>query len=157
MYPWVKILCIYFLDRGEGREKEEERNINMWLPLTGDLACQHRHVSWLGIEPATLWLAGGTQSTETPARARFKKKFSESCLNHLLLNISVALLQTFLKLLNLVFLFSFIYHKILYTFKKFTLEITYILYYLFLLLECKHYEAFYLLCSLMCPWHKVNT
>ena len=31
-----------FLDRGEGREKERERNINVWLPLvqppTGDLA-----------------------------------------------------------------------------------------------------------------------
>ena len=23
-----------FLDRGEGREKERERNINVWLPLT---------------------------------------------------------------------------------------------------------------------------
>ena len=23
-----------FLDRGEGREKEQERNINVWLPLT---------------------------------------------------------------------------------------------------------------------------
>ena len=31
-----------FLERGEGREKERERNINVWLPLmcppTGDLA-----------------------------------------------------------------------------------------------------------------------
>ena len=24
---------IYFLERGEGREKERERNINVWLPL----------------------------------------------------------------------------------------------------------------------------
>ena len=33
---------ILFLDRGEEREKERERNINVWLPLmhhTGDLAC----------------------------------------------------------------------------------------------------------------------
>ena len=29
-----KILFIYFLERGEGREKERERNINVWLPLT---------------------------------------------------------------------------------------------------------------------------
>ena len=31
-----------FLERGEGRDKERERNINVWLPLmcppTGDLA-----------------------------------------------------------------------------------------------------------------------
>ena len=27
-------LFIYFLERGEGREKEKERNINVWLPLT---------------------------------------------------------------------------------------------------------------------------
>ena len=26
---------IYFLERGEGREKERERNINVWLPLMG--------------------------------------------------------------------------------------------------------------------------
>ena len=24
-----------FLERGEGREKERERNINVWFPLTG--------------------------------------------------------------------------------------------------------------------------
>ena len=33
-----------FLDRGEGREKERERNINVWLPLTCHL---------LGTWPAT--------------------------------------------------------------------------------------------------------
>ena len=26
--------CILFLERGEEREKEKERNINVWLPLT---------------------------------------------------------------------------------------------------------------------------
>ena len=37
--------CIYlFLDRGEGWEKERERNINVWLPLTHPL---------LGTCPAT--------------------------------------------------------------------------------------------------------
>ena len=25
---------MYFLERGEGRDKERERNINAWLPLT---------------------------------------------------------------------------------------------------------------------------
>ena len=29
-----KILFIYFLEREEGREKERERNISVWLPLT---------------------------------------------------------------------------------------------------------------------------
>ena len=57
-----------FLERGGGREKEEERNINVWLPLalapTGDLACNP------GMCPAwelNLWAFGsqaGTQSTE---------------------------------------------------------------------------------------------
>ena len=28
-----KILFIYFLERGVGKEKERERNINVWLPL----------------------------------------------------------------------------------------------------------------------------
>ena len=33
-YVFFTILFIYFLERGEGREKERERNINVWLPLT---------------------------------------------------------------------------------------------------------------------------
>ena len=57
-----------FLERGEGREKERERNINVWLPLThpqlGDLACNP------GICPdwesnwRPLGFQAGTQSTE---------------------------------------------------------------------------------------------
>ena len=41
----IKDFIYLFLDRVEGREKERERNINVWLPLTypppstGDLAC----------------------------------------------------------------------------------------------------------------------
>ena len=39
----MQIFKDYFLERGEGREKERERNITVWLPLahppTGDLAC----------------------------------------------------------------------------------------------------------------------
>ena len=68
----VKELCIenfcffkdfisLFLDRGEGRQKERKRNINVWLPLMhlppgtwpAIQAC-----AWLGIEPATLWFSG---------------------------------------------------------------------------------------------------
>ena len=37
-----------FLERGEGKEKERERSINVWLPLafppTRDLAPEPRHV-----------------------------------------------------------------------------------------------------------------
>ena len=38
---FLKILFIYFLERGKGREKDRERNSNVWLPHaphTGDLA-----------------------------------------------------------------------------------------------------------------------
>ena len=42
-FIFLKILFILFLDRGERREKERERNINVWLLLechpTRDLAC----------------------------------------------------------------------------------------------------------------------
>ena len=41
---FFKILFIYFLDRGEGREREKKRNINVWVPLV--------HPS-LGTWPAT--------------------------------------------------------------------------------------------------------
>ena len=59
---FFKDFIYLFLERGEGREKERERNINVWLPLT----CPHnwgpcpqpRHVPQLGIEPATLWFTG---------------------------------------------------------------------------------------------------
>ena len=37
-FPYfLKILFILYLDRGEGREKERERNINVWLPLARPL------------------------------------------------------------------------------------------------------------------------
>ena len=32
-FVFVKILFIYFLHREEWKEKEKERNINVWLPL----------------------------------------------------------------------------------------------------------------------------
>ena len=32
-FHFLKILFIYFLERGEGRKKERERNINVRLPL----------------------------------------------------------------------------------------------------------------------------
>ena len=33
IHLFKKVLFIYFLERGEGREKERDRNINVWLPL----------------------------------------------------------------------------------------------------------------------------
>ena len=48
-------LFIYFLERGEGKEKDKERNIHVWLPLawppTGDLAynpgmCPDWELNW---------------------------------------------------------------------------------------------------------------
>ena len=32
-YYFLKILFIYFLERGEGKKKERERTISVWLPL----------------------------------------------------------------------------------------------------------------------------
>ena len=50
------ILFIYFLERGEEREKERERNINVWLPLMCPL---------LGTWPATqAYALTGNQSSD---------------------------------------------------------------------------------------------
>ena len=61
------------LDREDGREKERERNINVWLPLVCPNCGpdpQPRHVPWLGIEPVTFWFAGQhSMHWATPARA----------------------------------------------------------------------------------------
>ena len=56
-----------FLERGEGRETEWERNINVWLPLLLPqlgIWLQPRYVLSLGIEPATLCSQASTRSTE---------------------------------------------------------------------------------------------
>ena len=64
-----------FLERGEGREKERERNI-----MRGRLSCgphwgpglQPRHVPWLRIEPVTLLFAHWPSiHWATPARAPY--------------------------------------------------------------------------------------
>ena len=44
IFYFKNILFILFLERGEGREKERERNINVWLSLAHPL---------LGIWPTT--------------------------------------------------------------------------------------------------------
>ena len=57
----LKDLLFIYLSLDRRREKEWERNINVWLPL----ACPHwgpglqpRHMPQLGIEVATLWFTG---------------------------------------------------------------------------------------------------
>ena len=77
-----KYFIYLFLERGEGREKERERNINVWLPLvhppTGDLACNPGLCpAWeLNQGPFGSW-AAGTLSTEPhkPGLFPFKKAF----------------------------------------------------------------------------------
>ena len=47
--------------RQKGRERDWERNVNVWLPLTHphwEPGPQPRNVPWLGIKPVTLWFAG---------------------------------------------------------------------------------------------------
>ena len=51
LFYFFKYFIDLFLDRGERRQKEMERNINVWLPHTGEPGPQPRHVPWLGIEP----------------------------------------------------------------------------------------------------------
>ena len=69
-----------FIERGEGKEKERERNIDMWeilrlvvlyTPNWGP-GRQPWHVPWLEIKPMTLWFTG-QHSTHwtTLARASF--------------------------------------------------------------------------------------
>ena len=61
--------CIYlFLERREGREKERERQINVWLPLmclpTGNLACQPGMCPDWDSNQQTFGSKAGTQLTE---------------------------------------------------------------------------------------------
>ena len=51
------VLVIYFLERGEGRGKERERKINVWLPLT---------CSPLGTWPTTQVCAPDWESNRQP-------------------------------------------------------------------------------------------
>ena len=61
IYSFFKKRFYLCWDKWEGKEKERDRIINVWLPLMHPplgTGWQPRHVPWLGIEPATLWFAG---------------------------------------------------------------------------------------------------
>ena len=64
-----------FIFREEGKEKERERNINVWLPLAHPPLGtwpKPRHGPWPGMDPVTLWFAGlCSVRWATPARAIF--------------------------------------------------------------------------------------
>ena len=65
---FLKILFIYFLERGEGKEKERKRNINVWLllvhPLQGNLACSPGMCPDWESNQRPLGLQAGAQSTK---------------------------------------------------------------------------------------------
>ena len=75
LFYFLKGFIYLFLESGDGREKESERNINVWLPLTYPLMgiwTPNKHVPWLGIEPATLCFTGLCSiHWATPARTLF--------------------------------------------------------------------------------------
>ena len=67
-FTFLKKDFIYlFLDRGEGREKEKEGNINVWLlltrPLPGTWPATQACPDW-ELNPRPFVLQAGTQSTE---------------------------------------------------------------------------------------------
>ena len=61
---FLKILFIYFLERGREREREGEKH--QWGVASGwGPGLQPRHVPWLGIEPATPWFTGRHSTIES--------------------------------------------------------------------------------------------
>ena len=77
LYNFFEDFIYFFLERGEEREKERERNINVWeipgcflhTPNWGP-GLKPRHVPWLGIEPATFRFTGWISiHWATPPRA----------------------------------------------------------------------------------------
>ena len=52
---FFKRFHLFIFSEGKGREKQRERNINVWLPLTHPPGMCLR----LGIKPVTLWFTDG--------------------------------------------------------------------------------------------------
>ena len=70
---FFKDFIYLFLEGGEGKEKERERNIEVWLPLTcpppADLACNPGTCPEWESNQQPFASQFGAQSTEPPARA----------------------------------------------------------------------------------------
>ena len=77
LFFFFKILLMYFLYRGEGREEERERSISAWLPLLWLTLPTTQACALIGnspvCEPATLWFADWC-SIHGVIPARVKKK-----------------------------------------------------------------------------------
>ena len=73
-WSFLEFILFYFLERGEGREKERERNVICGCPLCApywEPGLQLRHMPWLGITLATLWFTGQHSiQWATPAKAK---------------------------------------------------------------------------------------
>ena len=67
LFYFVWDFIYLFLERAEGREKERERNIDVWLPLTWPPwgpGLQPRRVLWLRIELGPFGSQGSARSTD---------------------------------------------------------------------------------------------
>ena len=76
---FLKYFIYLFSERGEGREEERERNINVWLPLVhpqlGDLALTPGMCPDWESNQRPFGLQAGTQSTE-PHQSRQNNVFN---------------------------------------------------------------------------------
>ena len=77
IFLFLKDFIYLILEKGERREKEKERNINVWLPLAcpqPETRLTSQQVPRLGIEPATLCFSvQHSIHWDTPARAEIDK------------------------------------------------------------------------------------
>ena len=77
-------IYIFFFREGKGGRKRGKHQcaVASHTPPTGEPGLQRRHVSWLGIQPVTLWSTGQHSiHWATPARAKqmLKCSFYEDC------------------------------------------------------------------------------
>ena len=94
-------LCLFIFSE---REKEGERNINVWLTLTHPWGPgpQTRHVPWLGIKPVTLWFTGRhSVHWATPARAG-GRHFKSECWSLIFISQGRKQALAFLFIVNLI-------------------------------------------------------
>ena len=78
---FLKILFIYFLEEGDGRDKEKEKHqcvVASHAHPSGDLACNPGMCPRLGIEPSTCWFTGWC-SVHWSAPSRAWKTILKAC------------------------------------------------------------------------------